>query len=615
VPTSGALLAAGGTFTQTQQLEAAAVGAVLYAPDGDTIAVGLGGAVELRSAADLTILATLSGHATDISALAFSPDGSLLASGAQDDTLIRLWDVDAARELRSLEGHAGWIRSLAFSPDGSLLASGSTDQSVIIWDVASGRQLRTLEGHTDYLGNIVFSPDGTTLASASRDGTVRLWDVAAGAQRDGFSFTAPLNPDGSAPFWLTGLSYSPDGRTLAVGSISGSVYLLDAASGRQERELQGHNGWVVIRGVSFSPDGALLASASLDGTVRLWSPRTGADRGTLQQRGLRLLGLTWKPDGEQLATTSDTAGALSVWDVGSQEVAQSAILAQGAITALTYSDTGGLLASGGANGSVKVHVLADGRSVPLSGGAPTNQYLSFLSDTQLLAVSDSGDVVLIDLSGPADVQQLQGLDGVALTVGVSRDRRLIAAGNERGDITLWDARDLRELRTLRGLGGPVYALTFNSDSSQLAAVTNEPAERPKVVIWEVASGDARTTFSGHTGLVTAIDLSASQGLAASASSDGSLKLWQAASGDEVRSMQAPAEQGWYSSLAFSPDGALLVTGTLSGDVEFWNAASGERLSSYNLSAGTILSLAFRPDGGQVAVATRDAGVILLEPAG
>jgi WD40 repeat protein len=192
---------------------------------------------------------------------------------------------------------------------------------------------------------------------------------------------------------------------------------------------------------------------------------------------------------------------------------------------------------------------------------------------------------------------------------------LIAAGNERGDITLWDARDLRELRTLRGLGGPVYALTFNSDSSQLAAVTNEPAERPKVVIWEVASGDARTTFSGHTGLVTAIDLSASQGLAASASSDGSLKLWQAASGDEVRSMQAPAEQGWYSSLAFSPDGALLVTGTLSGDVEFWNAASGERLSSYNLSAGTILSLAFRPDGGQVAVATRDAGVILLEPAG
>jgi WD40 repeat protein len=614
-PTVDAIIAQGAIFTETQQLEDASVGAVLYSPDGQSIAVGLGGTIEIRDAESLDSQATLSGHTNDISSLAFSPDGSILASGAQDDNEVRLWDMASREELRRLEGHTGWIRSLAFSPDGGLIASGSTDQTIIIWDTASGRQLRSLQGHSDFLGNIAFSPDGTSLASASRDGTVRVWDVASGAQRDGFSFTAPTDPETGAPFWLTGVSFSPDGSRIAAGSVSGSIYLLDSANGRQQHELQGHNGWVVIRGVSFSPDGNLLASASLDGTVHLWSPRTGADRGTLQQRGLQLLGLAWSPDSERLVTSSDTAGNIAVWDVGSQELTGTAIIAQGAVTALAYSDTGSLLGTGGANGSVKVHILADGRTVPLIGGAPTNQYIGFINDAQLVAVSDAGDVMVISLTEPGEPQQLEGLDGFALTVAVSRDRRLIAAGNEQGDVILWDTSTLDELRTLRGLGGPVYSLAFNRDGSQLAAVSNDPADRPKALIWDVQSGDQRTTFNGHSGPITSIDMPAGEDWGASASSDGSLKIWSAANGDEVRTIQAAPEQGWYSSIAFSPDGALLVTGSLSGEVEFWSASSGERLSSLQLSAGTVLALAFRPDGGQVAVATRDGGVFLLEPAG
>jgi WD40 repeat protein len=213
------------------------------------------------------------------------------------------------------------------------------------------------------------------------------------------------------------------------------------------------------------------------------------------------------------------------------------------------------------------------------------------------------------------VRPLEGLDGFALSVVVSRDRRLVAAGNERGDVTIWDATTLEETRTLRGLGGPVYALAFNRDGSQLSAVTNDPAERPKAIVWDLQSGDTRATFSGHSGPITAIDMPAGQDWVASASGDGTLKIWDAGSGDEVRSVAVPPEQGWYSSLAFSPDGAVLVTGTLSGEVEFWDAATGERVGGVSLNGGTILALAYRPDGGQVAVATRDAGVFLLEPQG
>ena len=614
-PTTQAILAAGATFTQTAQFQDDMVGAVLYAPDGSQVAVGLGGTIELRDGTTLEPRQRLVGHTSAISALAFSPDGKLLASGDQKDTAIRLWDVAAARELRRLTGHTGWIRSLAFSPDGTMLASGSTDKTVLLWDVATGQPLRTLTGHTDFLGNLAFSPDGTSLASVSRDGTARLWDVATGKQREAFRYTAPVSSQTTQPFWLTGVSFSPDGQRLAVGSVSGSIYVLNTSDGRLDRELKGHAGWVVIRGLSYSPDGNLIASASLDGTVRLWSAQTGADRGVIQA-GLRLLGLSWNPAGGALIVSSDTSGSLAIWDTTRRELKKSMLLAQGAVIALAYTERGAALATGGINGMAKVQVLATGETIPLSGGAATSQYLAFLSETELVAVSDNGDVMLLTVVGANQAQQrqLKGLDGLALTVAVSRDRRLIAAGNERGDVIIWDARSFEVQRTLRGLGGPAVHLAFNREGTELAAVTNAPADHPKVIVWDVASGNRRTTFSGHKAPVTALAMPAGADLVASASSDGSLKLWQAASGEEVRTMTAPANQGWYSSLAFSPDGQLMVTGSLDGQVAFWKATNGERLSSVDLGlTGSILGLAFRPDGGQLAVATRDGGVVLLEP--
>ncbi|MCX7789819.1 MAG: serine/threonine protein kinase [Chloroflexaceae bacterium] len=610
---SGPLLAESAVFTQTAQLEDASVGAVQFAPGDGPLAVGVGGAIHLRDPESLEAQRTLSGHNGDISALAFSPDGQLLASGAQDENEIILWNLATGQELRRLRGHSGWIRSLAFSPDGRILASGSTDTTIILWDVASGRRLRALEGHTDFLGNIAFSPDGSSLASASRDGTARLWDVATGAARDGFAYTAPTNPATNAPYWLTGIAFSPDGKQLAVGSVSGSVYMLDALTGKLERELQGHEGWVVIRGVSFSPDGRVLASASLDGTVHLWNPASGAERGVLQRQGLRLLGLSWSADGRRIATSSDMSGSVALWDVNSQEMLQMALLAQGSVTTLSYSDSGQALATGGINGSIRVHLLEDGRAISLSGGASTSQYLGFLSDTELVVVNDSGNVMVVPLTGGGEPRPLEGLDGFALSVVVSRDRRLIAAGNERGDVVIWDARSFERLRTLRGIGGPVAELAFNRDGSALVTVTNEPAERPLLIVWDTQSGQRRSTFSGHGAPVTAIAIAAREDLVASASTDGSLKLWRASNGEEVRSQQAGPEQGSYFSVAFSPDGSVLATGALSGEVEFWNTATGERLSGFDPGGGAVFAIAFRADSAQVAVATRDRGVFLLEP--
>ncbi|MCS6888134.1 MAG: serine/threonine protein kinase [Chloroflexus sp.] len=616
VPTSTAapaaeLLQQVEAITQTAQLREDGLGAAAYSPDGQVAAVAVGSAVQLRNAETFVSQTTLNGHAGDVSALAFSPDGAILASGAQDDPVVRLWDARAGRELAQLSGHEDWIRSLAFSPDGRLLASGSADRTVRIWDVASGQTLVVLRGHTDLIGNVAFSPDGQRLASASRDGTARLWDVASGRQIDAFRFNAPVDPQSNAPFWLTGIAFSPDGRQIAVGSINGNVYLLDAATGNVQHELRGHDGWVVIRGVAYSPDGRLLASASLDGSVRLWNPANGTERGVLRQRGLRLLGLSWSPDGKRILASSDMGGNLVVWDVASTEVLQSFQVTQGVVTGVSYGPNGNLLAASGANGAVRVHALDSGRTINLDGGAATTRYIEFISDTEVVAISEAGEIVTIDLTSRRPNEQLSGMNGFPLNVAVSPDRSLIAVGNERGEVYLWEAASRQYLRRLGGLGGPVYTLAFSGNGAYLAAATNQPADAPQIAVWEMARGGNPQILRGHNGPITSIIFH--NNLLLSASSDGSLRVRDVARNNaEVLQMSFPAERGWLSSVAVTPDGSLLIAGTISGHLAMYRFSDGELLREIDLAAGAVLAMAVAPDGSQLAVSTRDEGILLFD---
>jgi WD40 repeat protein len=242
---------------------------------------------------------------------AFTADGRALATGGRVDHRVRLWGTDGT-ERATLGTHDGRVLGVAFSPDGKLLVSGGDDGQIRLWDVEARKEVRRLEAPADRWGQFVFSPDGRRLAAASvaagqeAHNSPRVFDVATG--KEVVKLDEPLTE--------ATLAFSPDGRTLAVagGYRDQTVRLADATTGKIRGRCEGHTKGVWS--LAFSPDGRYLATGGYerDDLVRLWEVATCQEvaRFTGHHSGVGALAFT--PDARALASGAGDATIL-LWDL------------------------------------------------------------------------------------------------------------------------------------------------------------------------------------------------------------------------------------------------------------------------------------------------------------
>jgi WD40 repeat protein len=271
-------------------------GGIAISPDGKLLASGMRG-----WALRLTELATgthrdLAGHDANVLAIAFSPNGALLAA-IDANKRVRLWDVAAGKSVL-LPGRA--IRSIAFAPDGRTIAAPGDQQSVRVWDVTTGA-IRDFAGHAGGVVEIAFAPDGKQLASAGIDGTVRIWEIASGAGR-------VLGAHEGA---TRGLVFAPDGSWIATAGEDATIRVWSLRGGAT-RILRGHTGWVSA--IAVAPDGT-LASGGVDRTVRIWNGDTSTELGKHVEA---VLYVTFGDDGATLASTS-VDGTARLWDLATRD--------------------------------------------------------------------------------------------------------------------------------------------------------------------------------------------------------------------------------------------------------------------------------------------------------
>jgi GTPase SAR1 family protein len=249
----------------------------------------------------VTLRHTLQGHEAEILKIAWSPDGSRLASPSVDKT-VRVWDPRAGALLQVLEGHHFGVNHVAWSPEGRRLASCSFDRTIRIWDWERGEQIGELQGHADDITTVAWSPDGQLLASGSADRVILIWSTATWQILERFDdHSAEVN-------WV---GWSPDGKTLASASGDGTIGVFTIVP-RASFRLRGHSDWIIA--AAWAPRGDLLGSASEDRTVRVWKPRQ-------REKGITLEGghthtvssVSFSSDGRLLASKG-MDGVVRLWE-------------------------------------------------------------------------------------------------------------------------------------------------------------------------------------------------------------------------------------------------------------------------------------------------------------
>jgi WD40 repeat protein/serine/threonine protein kinase len=528
-------------------------------------------------------------------------------------TDLRGWEWHYLRRLGRGKGrvplrHDAAILSAAISLDGKRIASADQHGFLKIWDLPSGQCLHSIHAYPGRQArSVAFSPDGKRLASACWDGTVTVWEVESGR---------PLHSWKAHPS-ANRVAFSSDGRYLVSAGgdergKNGEVRLWDATTYEEILAIEGLNK-SGVRGLALSPDGQRLAiSFEGDPEVKVWDAQIGRELLTLRghARG-HVKCVAFSPDGRWIASGSGTInkrddGDVKIWDsqTGRERLTLGGQI--GGVQCVAFSPDGRRLAAGGMDQSVKIWDLATGQEA-LTLREHRNEVWSvdFSRDGHRLVSASRDRTVRVWDGRPwhegepgQEVLTLRGHTGSVNSVVFHPREQRLASGDSDGvielsDLSAWRAGGANSLsRTLRA--HPVWALAFSPDGKWLATAA---LKDDHVKLWDAASAQEVRSLKGRTKSFLCVAFSPNgEHLAAAGFQDWTVDIWDVATGQLLQSLTG---HNWaILSVAFCPpEGRYLATGGADGTLRIWDTTTGHEIGQPQPPhQDSVLGVAFRRDG-------------------
>ncbi|MDX1991445.1 MAG: protein kinase [bacterium] len=486
---------------------------------------------------------------------ALSPDGRYSAA-ASISGVVTVWDNTTGEIAFTVERPELNFTGIRFSPDSQTFITSGTDNNLYLWSVEDGSEIRRFEGHTDQTSSVVFSTDGTQALSGSLDRTLRLWDVATGETIRVFEGHVGTVLD---------VALSPDGRYAA--SSSGDAFLRN--DGEDER----------------------------DRTIRIWDVASGEQLYAFTPTGGYMRTVTFSPDSHYALSgtwSGATSGYLSLWDLETGEEARRFYGHSDIITGVAFTPDGSRILSTSWDRTLRVWSVTTGIEL--------NRFDLFDERLLNVAVSTDGQYALVP----------SGFYG-----GNEYSRET----EESADTSVWliDLRSRAEVRTLTGSEDWLWSMDISSDGTLAASGSgplNGEVRDASVRIWDITTGDVVHRMEGHTNTVEGVEFSPDDAYVLSASWDGNVILWDAATGEQIRRFGAGerTHEGRATNVAFSPDGQIAASCDSEGLIILWDVATGEEIGRLEGHEDEIGNIAFSPDGAALASASYDQTVRLWDVA-
>ena len=548
-------------------------------------------------------LKTFRGHLDRVAAIAVSPDGRLVATASNDQT-IKVWDSRSGKERFTLRGHTSWVRSVAFFPDGERLLSSSDDLTTRVWDLASRRDVLAIAGHTASALVSALSPDGRMIVTGGGDGIAKIWDSETGAQLHEFGAGGEV--------WA--LNFSPDGKRVAIGGYE-TVRIHQLVDSEEEPIQLEHQRKILS--VEFSPQGEWVVTSGADFVGKVWDASDGRLIDTLEgHRKLWMWSAVFSPDGQRIVTASGDQTAI-VWDWNGEQATEAVHLRGHSqmICDAIFLEEGKKVATCSADGTTKLWDIttAEPRVLQHRDKEATSDKIVlsvvFLPDGErIVSGGYDGVAKLWNLETGEVERRFDGHDGHAVhAIAAAPDNEWIVTGGEDGTANIWDVTRQQPLVRVLEHNSSVKAVSVSPDGQWIATSAGRTA-----YIWNASDGTLRQPIRPMTEAINALVFSPKSGLII-ASSDRFVTGWNVVTGQQEFKLPGPEDQ----CLAISPAGQLLIGGwgdaqTAKADV--WDLSTSPPTFLFPLEGqtGLIWSASFSPDGRRIVTASWDATVRLWD---